>query len=328
MKLTVVVCTYNRCKSLPKALESISRSQMPDSVQWEVLVVDNNSRDQTREVVEDFCGRYPGRFRYLFEREQGLCAARNAGIRNAQGEIIAFTDDDVTVEPMWLTNLTAHLENGEWAGAGGRVLPERSFSPPPWLALSGPHYLGGHLYAHFDLGDRAGELDRPAYGANMAFRKSMFVKYGGFRTDLGRRPGNQIGGEDIEFGHRLMGAGERLRYEPSAVVYHEVVAERFKKEFLLRAMLDHGRAVVREDGKRRGLWGIPKCYLAVPKTVKRLLVAMLRWMRASDPQIRFFCKCVVWQMTGQLMETFSQSPRTTEDRNVLQADESGASSNS
>ena len=318
MKITVILCTYNRCQSLAKALESVAASELPSGVEWEVLVVDNNSRDQTRDVVEDFCRRYPGCFRYLFEPQQGLCAARNAGIRDARGEIVAFTDDDVTVESMWLHNLTAPLQNVEWAGSGGRILPARAFSPPPWLALSGPHSLGGPLYAQFDLGDKARELDQPAYGANMAFRKAMFEKYGGFRTDLGRRPGNQIGGEDTEFGHRLMAAGERLRYEPSAVVYHEVVEERIKKEFFLKSQFDYGRALIRENGKQPGFGGIPKCYLAIPKTVKGMFQAALRWMRASDPQVSFFCKCVVWQMAGQIAETCGQLRRATPTSSALQ----------
>lgn len=133
MKITVIVCTYNRCRSLAKALESITASELPNSVAWEVLVVDNNSNDQTREVVQDFCARHPGRFRYLFEATQGLSHARNAGVQQARGDIIAFTDDDLTVEPTWLRNLTGALCNGEWAGAGGRILPANAFSPPRWL---------------------------------------------------------------------------------------------------------------------------------------------------------------------------------------------------
>jgi len=83
MKITVIVCTYNRCQNLAKALDSVAVSTLPDSIKWEVIVVDNNSSDQTREVVEDFCCRHPGRFRYIFEPRQGVCNARNAGIREA-----------------------------------------------------------------------------------------------------------------------------------------------------------------------------------------------------------------------------------------------------
>ena len=126
MKITIILCTYNRCGSLAKALQSASALRLPDSDEWEVLVVDNNSSDKTREVVEEFRGRYPGRFRYLFEPQQGKSYALNAGVREARGDVLAFTDDDVTFEPMWLQNLTASLRTGEWAGAGGRTLPPRA----------------------------------------------------------------------------------------------------------------------------------------------------------------------------------------------------------
>src|SRR5271156_2755228 len=95
MKLSDILCTYNRAESLAKALASIAQSTVPDSIQWEVLVVDNNSRDATRSVVEEFWWRDPSRFRYLFEPKQGKSNALNAGIQQARGEILAFTDDDV-----------------------------------------------------------------------------------------------------------------------------------------------------------------------------------------------------------------------------------------
>ncbi len=128
---------------------------LPDSVTWEILVVDNNSKDQTPEVVEDFSSRYLGRFRYLFEPQPGKSYALNAGIRNSQAEVLAFLDDDVTVEPTWLQNLTAPLQDRQWAGVGGRIRPEQGFSPPRWMVLEGDRSLGGALAAMFDLGDTA-----------------------------------------------------------------------------------------------------------------------------------------------------------------------------
>src|SRR5215472_10512894 len=109
LSVTVIVCTYNRCHVLADTLASVTASQMPDSVTWEVLVVDNKSTDQTREVVEDFSHDSGGRVRYLLEPERGKSYALNAGIANARGEVLAFLDDDVTVEPTWLHNLTAEL---------------------------------------------------------------------------------------------------------------------------------------------------------------------------------------------------------------------------
>ncbi|HXX24564.1 MAG TPA: glycosyltransferase family A protein [Terriglobia bacterium] len=145
MRISVILWTYNRCQTLPNALSSVAASNLPESVEWEVLVLDNNSRDQTREVMEDFCRRYPSRIRYLFEPRQEKSHALNAGVREARGQVLAFVDDDVTGEPSWLHNLTAPLKDAQWAGTGGRTLLQRGFSPPPWLGLREPYNLGEPL---------------------------------------------------------------------------------------------------------------------------------------------------------------------------------------
>ena len=306
MNITVILCTYNRCHSLAEALHSVAGSKLPSSVTWEVLVVDNNSHDQTREVVEDFCRQHPGRFRYLFEPQPGKSHALNAGIREARGDVLAFMDDDVTVEFSWLKNLTAGLQNGPWVGAGGRILPAWPCSPPGWLPLDGPYNMGGIL-ALFDLGQAAGQLAKPPFGTNMAFRKEMFKKYGGFRTDLGPRPGSEIRNEDTEFGGRLLAAGERLRYEPSAVVHHVVPENRLKKEYFLAFWFDHGRATVRTAGTRPDIWGIPRQYFTMLKTGTRLVGGTLRWMLALRPQRRFYYKLWVWMTAGYIVELYRRS---------------------
>lgn len=300
LKITVVLCTYNRCESLTKALESVAQSTLPASVQWEVLVVDNNSKDLTRSVVKDFCCRYPGRFRYLFEPQQGKSYALNAGIREAGGDVLAFMDDDVTVEPVWLQHLTEPLRCGEWVGSGGRILPERSFSPPCWLPIEG-RYAKAPLVM-FDLGPDAGRLTEPPFGTNMAFKKKMFDRYGCFRIDLGPQAGSEIRSEDTEFGHRLLAAGERLRYEPSAVVYHAVPENRLQKKYFLTWWFDKARADIRAFGTTPRI----KWYLAgVPLVLfRRLAVWTLRWAIAVEPSKRFVSKVNVWIVTGGIMESY------------------------
>jgi glucosyl-dolichyl phosphate glucuronosyltransferase len=174
MKVTVILCTYNRHCSLRAALESLAASTLPDSIAWEVLVVDNNSRDQTRDVVAEFSMRDPARFRYLFEARQGKSYALNSGIREAGGDVLAFVDDDITVEPSWLANLAAAFRDGDCAGAGGRILPEAGFSPPHWLSKAGRYALAP--LAVFDPGSEPGELTEPPFGTNMAFRKAVFAR--------------------------------------------------------------------------------------------------------------------------------------------------------
>ncbi len=304
MHITVVLCTYNRSETLASALNSAAALTLPESVEWEVLVVDNNSNDKTCEVVTDFCKRHPSRFRYVFEPQQGKSLALNAGIRHAKGEILAFMDDDVKVEPNWLQNLTAALRNGECAGAGGRIIPAWTCSPPRWLSVKS-RYAMAPLVA-FDLGSDACQLRESPFGTNMAYRKEMFEKYGGFRTDLGPRPGSEYGkSEDTEFGSRLLSAGERLRYEPSAVVYHPVPDNRMEKEYFLTWWFHKGEANIRQYGIRPGT----KYYLAgIPLYLFRnLAMCTLRWMVAVQPCRRFSNKLTVWIKAGEILECYRQS---------------------
>jgi glycosyltransferase involved in cell wall biosynthesis len=300
MKISVIVCTYNRCQSLKKALASVAVSVLPSSVEWEVLVVDNNSHDQTRDVVEEFCCRYPRRFRYLFEPQQGKSHALNAGIRAVHGNVLVFMDDDVTVEPMWLQNLTAALDSGEWAGAGGRILPQWTCTPPRWLPLEERYALAP--LAMFDPDLKAGPLNEPPFGTNMAFQKKVFEKYGGFRIDLGPRPDSEIRNEDTEFGRRLLESGERLRYEPTAVIYHSVPANRIQKRYFLTWWFDKARADVREFGissdNKWFLAGIPL------RLFGRLAKWTLQWSFTINSRRRFGAKLKVWGRLGEIKECY------------------------
>ncbi len=285
MNTTVVVCTYNRCQSLPAVLESLAFQVMPDTITWEIVVIDNNSTDETREVVEEAARKWPGRFRYIFEHRQGLSFARNRGVSEARGSVIAFTDDDVKINPDWLCNLTSNLHAGEWAGAGGRIVPIWGKPVPAWMSLHDPHTMGP--FAVFDFGENQKPLSRPPYGANMAFRKDVFQKYGGFRTDLGRSGTNLHGREDTELGERLFAAGERLSYEPEAVVSHPNPSNRMTKKFVLRWWFWFGYGEIVQEGLpsnvRFVLNGIP-LYL-----FRRMVRWALQWMVTFNPPQRFTC---------------------------------------
>jgi glucosyl-dolichyl phosphate glucuronosyltransferase len=265
---------------------------VPSSVAWDVLVVDNNSNDNTREVVQAFCQKSPDRFRYVFEPLQGKSFALNTGIRQSEGDVLAFVDDDVTVEPTWLHNLTRSLDTGEWAGCGGRIVLQWPESLPRWLTTDGPY--ARHGFPGFDHGSEPRELDGPPFGTNMAFRREMFVKHGGFRTDLGPNPGSQIRSEDTEFGRRLLQAGERFRYEPAAVVYHPVPADKLTKPHISKWWYDNGRSFARE-------FDIQPFLLSC-----RLFLWTVRWLFAAEPRMRFYRRLVVWEKYGMLSEFWRQ----------------------
>lgn len=315
--VTVIVCTYNRFEALKTALENIAASHMPDSTAWEVLTVDNNSTDATRDVVEGFCRRYPGRFRYLFEPTPGKSYAMNAGLAQASGEIVAFVDDDVTVEPRWLRNLTVDLQSGEWAGTAGRILPANNVELPTWLWWQ---KLSRMLCAYFDLGNQPVQLniDQPSCGANMAFRKGIFEKYGGFRTDLGPSPDPKVpcAKEDSEFARRLIKAGERLRYEPLAVVRHPILKARINKEFFLSRWFDTGRANIVECDDQSHAVRLPWIYLSVMRHSVQIAAFSLRWAVARKASTRFFWKCMIWKEAGIVSQLYGR-PRHTKDKSLL-----------
>lgn len=299
MNITVIVCTFNRSGLLQTALESIAASELPAGVAWEILVADNNSNDATRAVVEEFISRDPGRFQYVFEPRPGKSNALNAAIAAARGEVLAFADDDVTVHPRWLCSLTAPLIGGRWAGSGGRVLPQWQSAAPVWLDPQSWTVVGPLV--QFDRGLQAGRLDETPVGTNMAFRKSLFENYGGFRVDLGPCPGSEMRNEDSEFARRLLRAGELLYYEPLAIVYHPVQENRLTTDYFLAWWFDKGRSDVRESGisseVRWKVSGIPLCLF------RRLIRWVVQWMFTFDRKKRFDCKVRVWKLAGEIAES-------------------------
>ena len=303
MKITVILCTYNRCRLLQTALESVAGSVVADGNSWEVLVVDNNSKDQTRQIVEEFSERYPGRFRYLFEARPGKSYALNAGISASTADVLAFMDDDVTVAADWLQNLTGPLGTEGFAGTGGRVLPLWGGEPPAWTtrdswAICGP-------LVSFDRGEEGLVLEESPVGTNMAFKRRVFDQYGLFRVDLGPSPNNEIRNEDSEFARRLFANKEQLYYEPEAVVYHPIADERLTQKYFLKWWFDKGRSQIRESGvPSDSSWvvgGVP-LYL-----VRRWTRWTLRWLLTPALKDRFECKLKAWFNAGLIKECYRQA---------------------
>ena len=318
MNISVVVCTHNRSQSLAVALESLASQKFAASADWEILVVDNNSTDNTREVAERFINLYPDRFRYIFEARQGKSYALNTGIENAQGDIFAFTDDDIVAEPTWLENLTSAFAQQTCMGVSGRTLPEKGFTSPPWLNAKQVYAMAP--VAIFDLGIERHEINESPFGNNMAYRKTVFEKYGAFRVDLGPRAGcsSPQKNEDSEFGSRLLSAKEQLLYEPAAVIYHAVPARRIQQSYFLEWWFDKARADVQVFGipASEGEWfvaGIPI------RMFRRLLVWTIRWMVAINPAHRFECKKKVWGRLGEMKECHLISQKIPKRRGMRNA---------
>jgi glycosyltransferase involved in cell wall biosynthesis len=226
-----VIATYNRARDLERTLSSLARLQ-PEG-DWEVLVVDNNSTDDTRQVVEGAAPAFPADLRYVFERQQGRSPALNAGIRAARGTIIATTDDDVRVDHGWLDRAAHALEEIDCDYVGGRVLPIWGGPRPRWLANHPGTQWG--VIALLDYGPSPIEFGaRVPLGVNMAFRRDAFDRAGLFDVNTGRRAGTLLGQEVREWCIRARAAGLRGFYVPAMLVHHIIPASRLNKSYFRR----------------------------------------------------------------------------------------------
>jgi glycosyltransferase involved in cell wall biosynthesis len=231
VKYSIVIATYKRAADLRETLASLSGLR-PDGP-WEVIVVDNNSPDDTREVVDEAARTFPVDLRYLFEREQGRSPALNAGIRAARGDIIATTDDDVRVPPDWLNRAAEGLDRLRCDYVGGRVLPIWGGPRPVWLPNHGGKQWA--VIALLDYGDQPIEFGaRVPLGVNMAFRRSAFDAAGLFDPNTGRKAGTLLGQEVREWCIRARAAGVRGFYVPEMRLEHIIPADRLCKKYFRR----------------------------------------------------------------------------------------------
>jgi glucosyl-dolichyl phosphate glucuronosyltransferase len=237
--VSLVVSTYNRAERLPLALESL-RTQT-GGVPYEIIVVDNNSTDGTRAVVERLAAEWGGLLRYGFEPRQGLSHGRNTGIALSRGRVIAFTDDDVRAAPDWVLQIKRTLDaHPEVAYIGGRVLPNWLKPPPAWLTRA--HWAPLALQDYGDQPVRTGkERAMCLVGANMAFRRKVFDRVGGFTPALGRIKDGIGSTEDHDMQLRIWGAGMSGLYSPDPVVTADVTPDRFDKAYHRRWHRGNGR---------------------------------------------------------------------------------------
>lgn len=293
--LSVVICTYNRHELLAAALESLLL-QAPSDFVYEVIVVDNNSTPETRALVDEIARR-DARVRYVREPRQGNAYARNTGVAEARAPIIAYLDDDVTVRSNWVEIIKTTFAETDADFIGGRVLPRWEEPPPPWLSEKNWAPI-----AALDYGDAPLSLTQAnplcLLTANIAFRKEVFEKFGGFSTNV-QREKDTIGSlEDHEFLVRLFRAGVVGLYLPEMIVDAYVGRERMTKSYHRRWHTGHGHFYSLMNDPE---WERSRFYLAgVPshlykETAKNAFIWLSRMLKGdsgaafvNECQIRFF----------------------------------------
>ena len=271
LAVSIVMPTYNRCGELEAAVNS-ALCQTEPADHYELIVVDNNSTDKTAEVLQRLTAIHAGRVRAVTERRQGVSHARNAGITAAAAPLVAFFDDDVRVTPEWVATIRRTFrERSDIDCIGGKVLPDWSSPPPRWLTRS--HWAPLALQ---DLGDRpvlvSAENPLGLISANLACRRSLLDRVGGF-SPLFQRVKDGIGSlEDDEWIRRLWQSGGRALYVPDLVAHTSVPSTRLTRRYHRRWHSGHGRfyALLRAAEFERSSKG---AILGVPAHVYRATIA-------------------------------------------------------
>ena len=239
MKVTVAICTHNRAKDTTEAVLSVLDQQF-DIREYEVLVVDNRSSDGTAAAIRELQQR-PGvggeRVRYVREETLGLSVSRNRAIRESRGEYILFLDDDAIAKPGWMEAVVALFEKDRSIGCvGGRIDPVWEGGEPDWLPD-----MFKTLYTVLDYSPVITEMEAPCipFGANVAFRASLFKQHAPFREDLGRVGSNLLSSEESELIDRIR-ATHKVYYTPHAIVDHKIAKSRISRKWFLRRVYWQG----------------------------------------------------------------------------------------
>jgi len=258
-KINVIICTYNRCGNVKALLECLLIQEGTDHCPYEIMVVDNNSSDNTKEIVESYVPRFKEKLRYFFEARQGKPFALNLGIKESRGEILAFVDDDCLIEKDYISQVNKVFQEygTEIDFIGGRIFPHwMGGDCPSWLkkelfdkteyAMSDERYwrrvyFWGPL-AILDYGEKPFPVNSTQetypsflfYGLNTAIKKSAFDKVGGYAP-------KKIITQDTEMCLRLIRSGMKGLYAPNVKVYHRVEAAKLTPEFYYQWYLKRGK---------------------------------------------------------------------------------------
>ena len=289
MDASIIVCTYNRAESLRDTLRALRAQRTAASRHWEVIIVDNNSKDNTRNVVEEAQSEWPS-LRYEFEPAQGLSHARNHGIAVAHGEVLLFTDDDVLPEPDWLEATLFGMEKYRADACGGFVAPVWETPPPAWLT----ERFYGFLAIRTDRADDypiTPSGPPPPFGANMAMKRSVFDRVGLFDTNRGRKGAVLASGEDGELFDRVLAAGLTTVFLGRSRVHHKVESFRLTKRYFRRWRFETSRNIAQSTGiaGERRLFNIP--WYVFPQLLRAL--GRMVWGHITQPRDEAFNREIV-----------------------------------
>ena len=230
MHLEVVIPTYNRAQLLPVCLRSLLAAPVPTGLTVGITVVDNNSKDNTRQVVEGWQPQFEGRLHYLFEQKQGRSSALNCGITGSKSDLVGFIDDDEEIDRAWYQTAYDTFTAYDVDFIGGPYIPKWDHDPPDWLPSDHEGVIGV-VDAGSDIIPYDEHYPGILMGGNAIMRRSAIEKVGLYMTALGRTGERLLAGEDEDMYRRLLASGARGMYLPHLKIYHLIPAERLTKKY-------------------------------------------------------------------------------------------------
>lgn len=227
VRISLIVPTYNRANYLEESLPSFI-NQTLDKNLYEIIVIDNNSTDETKCITERLLSTYQGPWRYIFEPKQGLHYARNRGLLEGCGDIIVFGDDDIIACDQWLEFILREFDEHSKTGiVGGKVLPNWKGVPPEWIYDYGTEKTHT-VFAYMDYGQDRKILENGyVFGCNFAVRRDLAIKVGGSTPDtFPKKLKHLSGGGECDLIDRIRALGVDVVYLPEALVRHCAEASR------------------------------------------------------------------------------------------------------
>ena len=266
--ITIIICTYNRFTLLDKALESLANQTLGKS-DFQVLIIDNNSNDNTREIVEKWRNKLD--LKYIFEPKQGLSQARNRGIIEAKTEYIGFIDDDAIADPDWIKNTINIIERDRPQIFGGPIYPFYQSKKPKWFL---------DRYETRSYGEKIKTLDlyENLSGSNIFFKRNIFKIIGWFDPSFGMK-GSVIGlGEESQLQRQAKDRNIRVIYYPNLKVIHLVPGFKVKVAYIIKRCFMVGKVDGR-IGEQLRLGVISEIYYLIREIIITALRTIIYWSR-------------------------------------------------
>jgi glycosyltransferase involved in cell wall biosynthesis len=234
--ISIIIPAYNRGHFIGITLDSFINQNYPKD-SYEIIVADNNSKDNTAEVIKEFISKSEIPITYLIEKRQGVHFSRNTAARLAKGDILYYTDDDMIADSNLLKEIALLFEMDSKIGsATGKVLPKWASDPPAWILK----YCNNYYLSLNDLGENIiiSEKDMGVFSCHQAMRKDVFMKSGGFNPE--NTMGEWIGDGETGLNIKIKSLGYKFAYNPASVIYHIIPAERTTQRYLNKRLKNQG----------------------------------------------------------------------------------------